>query len=157
VLKGVTKAAEAASFRTLVSDTSENVGAQYDAALELSRWTDGVVLCSPRTTHGELAELADKAPRLVCVNRLVRGHTRPAVVVDFQAGVASLCRHLRELGHRRVAYLRGPSRAWSERARQRALARRPVRISRSSRCRAGPATSMVTGLRTSPSHRGQRP
>lgn len=30
-------------------------------------------------------------------------------------------RHLRELGHRRVAYLRGPPRAWSERARQRAL------------------------------------
>jgi LacI family transcriptional regulator len=121
VLKGVTNAAETASFRTLVSDTSENAGAEYDAALELSRWTDGVVLCSPRMAHGQLAELADKTPRLVCVNRLVRGHSLPAVVVDFQAGVASLCRHLRELGHRRVAYLRGPSRAWSERARQRAL------------------------------------
>jgi DNA-binding LacI/PurR family transcriptional regulator len=121
VLKGVTNAAEMADFRTLVCDTSENEEAEYEAAMELSRWTDGLVLCSPRMSHGRLAELANSVPQLVCVNRLGRGRSVPAVVVDFEAGVASLCRHLRELGHRRVAYLRGPSRAWSERARQRAL------------------------------------
>ncbi|MCP9983128.1 LacI family DNA-binding transcriptional regulator [Actinomadura madurae] len=121
VLKGVTAAAEAADFRTLVSDTGENAGAEYAAALELSRWTDGVVLSSPRMTDEDLAALADRAPRLVCVNRLLPGRNVPAVVVDFEAGMAALCRHLRELGHRRVAYLRGPPRAWSERARQRAL------------------------------------
>jgi LacI family transcriptional regulator len=121
VLKGVTNAAEEADFRTLVSDTGERAAVEYEAALELSRWADGVVLCSPRMTHRELAELADTVPRLVCVNRLGRDHTVPAVAVDFRAGAASICRHLRELGHRRVAYLRGPSRAWSERARRRAL------------------------------------
>jgi LacI family transcriptional regulator len=121
VLKGVTTAAEAADFRTLVSDTGENPEAEYAAALELSRWTDGVVLCSPRMPDGDLSALSGRTPRLVCVNRLGGGRAVPAVVVDFEAGVASLCRHLRELGHRRVAYLRGPPHAWSERARQRAL------------------------------------
>ncbi|WP_433467483.1 LacI family DNA-binding transcriptional regulator [Spirillospora sp. CA-128828] len=121
VLKGVTTAAEAADFRTLVSDTGENPDAECAAALELARWTDGVVLCSPRMPDADLAALADRAPRLVCVNRLGRGRTVPAVVVDFEAGVAAVCRHLRGLGHHRVVYLRGPSRAWSERARQRAL------------------------------------
>jgi LacI family transcriptional regulator len=121
VLKGVTNAAEVADFRTLVADTGEKAGAEHGAALELSRWTDGVVLCSPRMSQWELAELASAVPRLVCVNRLGRGPVVPAVLVDFEAGVASICRHLRELGHRRLAYLRGPARAWSERARQRAL------------------------------------
>ncbi|MEV5747342.1 LacI family DNA-binding transcriptional regulator [Actinoallomurus sp. NPDC052308] len=121
VLKGVTNAAQHADFRTLVADTGEKAGAERDAALELSRWADGIVLCSPRMSQWELTELAAAVPRLVCVNRRSRGTRIPAVAVDFEAGVASICRHLRELGHRRVAYLRGPARAWSERARQRAL------------------------------------
>ncbi|GLY75246.1 hypothetical protein Airi01_035130 [Actinoallomurus iriomotensis] len=121
VLKGVTNAAEESDFRTLVADTGEKGGAEHDAALELSRWADGVVLCSPRMPQRELAKLAQAVPHLVCVNRVGRGGQVPAVVVDFEAGMAGICRHLRELGHRRVAYLRGPARAWSERARQRAL------------------------------------
>ncbi|GAA4639525.1 LacI family DNA-binding transcriptional regulator [Actinoallomurus vinaceus] len=121
VLKGVTNAAQHADFRTLVADTGEKAATERDAALELSRWADGVVLCSPRMSQWELTELAAAVPRLVCVNRLSRGTSIPAVAVDFEAGVASICHHLRELGHRRVAYLRGPARAWSERARQRGL------------------------------------
>ncbi len=121
VLKGVTGAAQEADFRTLVADTGEKAGAERDAALELSRWVDGVVLCSPRMTHWELAELAGSVSRLVCVNRIGRGTSIPAVAVDFEAGIRAVCGHLRALGHRRVAYLRGPARAWSERARQRAL------------------------------------
>ena len=121
VLKGVTNAAEESDFRTLVADTGEKAGAEHDAALELSRWADGVVLCSPRMTQPELAKLARALPHLVCVNRLGRDGRIPAVVVDFEAGVTAICAHLRELGHRRIAYLRGPARAWSERARQRAV------------------------------------
>lgn len=121
VLKGVTGAAQEADYRTLVADTGEKAESERDAALELSRWADGVVLCSPRMSQWDLAELAEAVPRLVCVNRVVRKAAIPAVAVDFEAGVASICRHLGALGHRRVAYLRGPGRAWSERARQRAL------------------------------------
>lgn len=121
VLKGVTNAAEGADFRTLVSDTGERPEAEREAALELSRWADGVVLCSPRMAQRELEELAAAIPRLVCVNRLSHGRPVPAVTVDFRAGVAGICAHLRGLGHRRVAYLRGPARAWSERARRQAL------------------------------------
>ncbi len=119
VLKGVTDAAEHADFRTLVADTGEKPGSEYGTALELSRWADGVVLCSPRMPDRELAALVKAVPKLVCVNRLPQA--APAVVVDFEAGIRVLCAHLRELGHRRVAYLRGPAKAWSERARQQAL------------------------------------
>lgn len=121
VLKGVTHAAEQADFRTLVADTAEKPGSEAAAALELSRWSDGVVLCSPRMPDRELAELAAAIPRLVCVNRLAGDFGKPVVAVDFRAGILLLCKHLRALGHRRVAYLRGPARAWSERVRRRAL------------------------------------
>jgi LacI family transcriptional regulator len=121
VLKGVTNAAESADFRTIVADTGESPHAEAEAALELSRWADGVVLCSPRMPQADLDRLMTAIPRLVCVNRLDRRNAVRAVTVDFEAGMALVCRHLRDLGHRRVAYLRGPTRAWSERARQRAL------------------------------------
>lgn len=121
VLKGVTMAAGRHGFRTIVSDTDEEPAAETDLALELAHWADGVVLCSPRMSERSLALLARQLPRLVLVNRILRGRPLPTVVVDFRAGVVALCDHLRALGHQHVVYLRGPHRAWSERERQRGL------------------------------------
>ena len=122
VLKGVTAAAGAADFRTLVTDTNEHPDDEFEAARELARWADGVVLCAPRMTEDELSQLASAVPQLVCVNRIEREQAAPAVVVDFYVGMTQICRHLKSLGHRRIAYLRGPEHAWSERQRERALA-----------------------------------
>ncbi|MCQ0019376.1 LacI family transcriptional regulator [Actinomadura madurae] len=157
VLKGVTAAAEAADFRTLVSDTGENAGAEYAAALELSRWTDGVVLSSPRMTDEDLAALADRAPRLVCVNRLLPGRNVPAVVVDFEAGMAALCGTSASWGTAAsptCAGRRGRGRSGPGSGR---CARRPGPGSRSSRWRAGRATPTGTARRTPPSPRARPP
>lgn len=128
VLKGVTAAAGKADFRTLVTDTNEQPDAEYEAARELARWADGVVLCAPRMTEDELSQLAAAVPQLVCVNRIERAQAAPAVVVDFHAGMTQLCRHLKALGHQRIVYLRGPEHAWSERQRERALAEAELEI-----------------------------
>ncbi|HEX3787466.1 MAG TPA: LacI family DNA-binding transcriptional regulator [Pseudonocardiaceae bacterium] len=121
VLKGVTAAAAAADFRTLVTDTDEQPDAEFEAARELARWADGIVLCASRMPDAQLTQLATSVPRLVCVNRVVPGHAGPSVVVDFAAGITLICAHLYELGHRRVVYLRGPESAWSDAERDRAL------------------------------------
>lgn len=121
VLKGVTAAASEHGYRTIVSDADEEPTAEADLALELAHWADGVVLCSPRMSDRSLTRLSRQLPRLVIVNRIVRGRRLPTVVVDFHAGMAALCEHLRSLGHRRLVYLCGPRHAWSERERQRGL------------------------------------
>jgi LacI family transcriptional regulator len=121
ILKGVTGAAEGADFRTLVTDTDERPDREYEAVMELARWADGVILCAPRMPEKQLAALADRVGRLVCVNRRDAEHAIPSVTVDFHAGMGAICAHLRDLGHRHVAYLRGPEGAWSEHERRRAL------------------------------------
>lgn len=121
VLKGVTAAAEEYDRRTLIADTNENVGDEQRVALEMARWVDGLVLCSPRMSDAELRATAASVPNLVCINRVLQDPPLAAVVVDFRAGMRAICNHLLELGHRRVAYLQGPAQAWSERQRQQAL------------------------------------
>jgi DNA-binding LacI/PurR family transcriptional regulator len=119
VLKGINAAAEAEDHRTLVADSGEDAGEEERLARELVRWTSGIVLCSPRMPAAELDRLAEDVPSLVVINRAVR--RVPTIRVDFAAGMRAICDHLAELGHRRVAYLEGPSRAWSNRERRRAL------------------------------------
>jgi LacI family transcriptional regulator len=119
VLKGISTAAEADDQRTLVADSGEDPAAELRLAREFLRWTPGMVLCSPRMPAAELDLLADEAARLVVINRALRGAS--TIRVDFAAGMRALCDHLVELGHRHVAYLEGPPRAWSNRERRRAL------------------------------------
>jgi LacI family transcriptional regulator len=131
VLKGVTAAADELDRRTLIADTNENVADEPRVALELARWVDGLVLCSPRMSDAELRDIAASVPNLVCINRVLRSPAVAAIVVDFRAGMRAICNHLFELGHRRVAYLQGPEQAWSERQRQlalRAAARRGLQV-----------------------------
>ena len=121
VLKGVTAAADEYDRRTLIADTNEDVSQERRVILELARWVDGIVLCSPRMPDAALRATAASVPNLVCINRVLRDPPVAAVVVDFRAGMRAICNHLLELGHRRVAYLQGPKQAWSEKERQLAL------------------------------------
>lgn len=121
VLKGVTAAAEEYDRRTLVADSNEDTAQERRVTLELGRWVDGIVLCSPRMSDADLRTTVAAVPNVVCINRVLRNPPVAAVVVDFRAGMRAICNHLIDLGHRRVAYLQGPRQAWSERERQRAL------------------------------------
>lgn len=121
VLKGVTAAAEDSDRRTLIADTNETVDQEPQVTLELARWVDGIVLCSPRMSDADLRAIAASVPDLVCINRVLTDPPIASVVVDFRSGLRAICDHLLELGHSCVAYLQGPHEAWSERERQRAL------------------------------------
>jgi DNA-binding LacI/PurR family transcriptional regulator len=119
VLKGISAAAEAAGQRMLVADSGENPAEEIRLLRELTRWSSGVILCSPRMTSRQLAEVSSHVDRLVLVNRTTSGH--PGVVVDFGVGVRDICVHLSELGHEHLVYLRGPAHSWSDARRRRAL------------------------------------
>lgn len=123
VLKGANTAAVGSGWRTLVADTDEDPEAEYRAATELAGWVDGLMLCSPRMSAARLREVVAAVPPVVVVNRLVRDPRVATVVVDYQRGMARLCAHLTELGHRRVGYLQGPPHAWSDGQRRVALGR----------------------------------
>jgi LacI family transcriptional regulator len=68
-----------------------------------------------------IREISEITP-LVLVNRIVEGI--PCVYTDSRAAMKELVDDLVALGHRRIAYLPGPTRSWANTQRSRAVAER---------------------------------
>jgi len=118
VVRGSQMQAQAAGFMQLLvsSDDSEQVEADWLA--ELAQSVDGVIVSSPRSDDALLAQVAERVP-LVVLNREVPWIS--GVLIDTPSGVAQGLDYLVSLGHRRIAYVRGPATSWSDRTRYQAL------------------------------------
>ena len=79
---------------------------------------EGIVLASSRLSDERIRAFADIKP-LVLINRDVAGI--PRVLIDSGAGVAEAVGHLAQQGHRRLAYISGPSSSWSNKQRRAAV------------------------------------
>lgn len=121
VLKGIAAVAGEHGYRMLVADSDEVEREEAGLALDLMRQADGLILCSPRMDRGDLQHLSAQGRPIVCLNRQGPGVPTPSVTVDAHRALLVLGGHLRELGHRRVCYLSGPERSWSNGERLRAL------------------------------------
>ncbi|GAA1588768.1 LacI family DNA-binding transcriptional regulator [Kribbella sancticallisti] len=121
VLKAVSSVARAHGRRMMVMESDEDPAVEHDLVEDLMRCCDGVLLCSPRMPRAELAELLSREHPMVLFNRVVPGLTVPSISVDFHGGMTQVCGHLAQLGHRRAAYLSGPSASWANAERIRAF------------------------------------
>jgi LacI family transcriptional regulator len=121
VLKAVSRAARSYGRRVMIMESDEDAASEYDLALDLMRSCDGVLLCSTRMDRASLGALARHSRPMVLVNRMAPGLSTPSVSVDFYGGMALVCGHLAQLGHRRVLYLSGPPTSWANAERIRAF------------------------------------
>jgi LacI family transcriptional regulator len=119
VAKGVTARARAVDCGVFISDTDEDPVAELEAIATLRHNTDGILLCSPRSRDAELLAAADPQ-NTVLLHRRVPGLS--SVVADIVDGTRQAIRHLRALGHRRIAYVSGPEDSWATRQRLAGLA-----------------------------------
>lgn len=119
VCKGVQARARAAGYSVFVADTDEDPNVEAEVVRGLIKQVDGVILCSPRTTDGEIRKLAVETP-LVLANRSL--DEIPAIIFDNGGGMLVVMRHLVALGHRRIAYAGGPLTSWSNGQRAGAFA-----------------------------------
>jgi LacI family transcriptional regulator len=119
VAKGVTARARAVDCGVFISDTDEDPVAELEAIATLRHNTDGILLCSPRSRDVELLAAADPQ-NTVLLHRRVPGLS--SVVADIVDGTRQAIRHLRALGHRRIAYVSGPEDSWATRQRLAGLA-----------------------------------
>lgn len=125
IIRGSQVQAQAAGFMQLIvtSDESEQVEADWLAELAVS--VDGIVVASPRSPDTILQQAAERVP-LVVLNREVPWLS--GVLIDTPSGLAQSLDYLASLGHRRVAYVRGPATSWTDRARYRALRQAAARL-----------------------------
>jgi len=118
LVRGSQGQAQTAGYFHLLVSTDESPSVEATWLTDLARTVDGIVVVAPRTSDDALRSVADAVP-VVVVNREVESLS--SVVIDTPAGAAQAVDYLASLGHRRMAYVRGPENSWTDRVRYAAL------------------------------------
>jgi LacI family transcriptional regulator len=110
VLRGIANRLEVAGLMSLVGETQDD-SARLKRILAhlLSRRVDAIILAAAHMgDRAVLRRFKRQGVPLVLVVRNVPGTGLPAFTNDEELGGSLAARHLLELGHRRIAQLRGP-------------------------------------------------
>lgn len=118
IVKGVQARAQTAHLAVFVADSDEDESVEVSLIRELAKQTDGLLLCSPRSSEDVIRDLAS-GNAVVLVNRRVGD--LPAITVDNADGMRQAVAHLVALGHQRIGYVAGPLASWSGVQRLRGL------------------------------------
>lgn len=121
LLKAAQGRSRSSSVGVLVADTDDDAAIERQVAEELARQSRGLILCAPRMSAEHLKSIADLVP-LVLVNRVVDGIA--SIHTDSGHALHEIVDELVRLGHRRLAYLPGPSGSWANGERERAIVER---------------------------------
>lgn len=119
ILKGVQAESQRAGLSVFVADSDEDAQIERVLVDRFAQQVDALVLCSPRMSDSELGSIASQVP-VVLINRQLDG--LPSVCLDEAQIVRYAIEHLHALGHRHIAYIRGPEASWTNARRQEALA-----------------------------------
>lgn len=118
IIKAVQSRAATRGRTVLIADIDEHPHDELRRAEELSDQVDGLIVVSARTPEDKLDRLLALQP-LVLVNR--SNPAAASVLIDERAGISEAVEHLAALGHRKICYLNGPRRSWSNGQRQQAV------------------------------------
>jgi LacI family transcriptional regulator len=106
VIRGIDLAARAAGYHILVSGSHSNAREMLDVLEAMHGRVDGLVVMAPDMTLAPLSDpLAHNLP-LVLLNSDDERH--PAITIDNNGGARTMMRHLAYLGHKRIAFIKGP-------------------------------------------------
>ncbi|MEM8662823.1 MAG: LacI family DNA-binding transcriptional regulator [Pseudomonadota bacterium] len=118
MIRAAQDAADLSELCVFLGNSNEDPAQEQRLASRFTSQVDGLILASSRMAEEEVRALAAQRP-VVLINRDLDG--LPRVLIDAVPGMRSAAQYLAALGHRRVAYVSGPSNSWSNTARQQAL------------------------------------
>ncbi len=119
LIKGVERYLQTRGVAVLLAETDEEAGLESSLTATLRGRADGVIIASPRGEAADIIAINLGVVPLVLVNRDIAGANR--VLIDTTTGMREAVNHLADLGHRRIAYLAGPERSWSNVERTKAF------------------------------------
>jgi len=119
VIRGIDQAARRSGFHVLISGFHSD-RAEIEAVLRAFRGrVDGLIVLSPDVDAQALRRnLPDTLP-VVLLDTPVEGADLDAINLDNHGGAFAMTRHLAGLGHRRIAFIRGPEENADARERRR--------------------------------------
>ncbi|EFL28511.1 LacI family transcription regulator [Streptomyces himastatinicus ATCC 53653] len=108
------KAAQGEGWRrrqtVVLADTDLSPDREREVIAHMTGQADGLIVCSPRLEADEVLDLCGRTP-VVLVNRETAG--ADCVIADAAHGMRQAVEYLAALGHRRIAYVQGMQRSWS--------------------------------------------
>jgi LacI family transcriptional regulator len=106
VIRGIDLAARAQGYHILVSGSHSDAAQMLDVVDTMRGRVDGLVVMAPDVTLAPLDELRARAMPVVLLNSATANGD--AITIDNYGGARAMMRHLHELGHARIAFVRGP-------------------------------------------------
>jgi len=138
LIRAAQLAADSRGMSLFLGDSNEDPAREFMLLNRLIVQTEGIVIASSRMPDKKIKEIAAKHP-IVLINRDIAGISR--VLIDTSPGVEEAVVHLAQIGHRKIAYVGGPSISWSEQQRRSAVRRAAAREGLTIEyVRSGPAT-----------------
>ena len=114
VFSGFVKAAQGQGWHNrhtvMLADSDFDPDREREVIRHLRSRVDGMAVCSSRLDADEVLELCGRVPA-VLVNREAAG--ADCIVADATQGLRETVDYLTALGHRRIAYVQGSARSWS--------------------------------------------
>ena len=110
VMRGIDVVARQHGYHMLVS-SSHSDNATFEAALGAMRGrVDGLIVMSPDLDQRTVRRTLASGPEVVLLNCPAQAQGFDGFSIDNLAGAAAMTRHLIQLGHRRIAFIKGAER-----------------------------------------------
>src|SRR6185369_14867084 len=122
VIRGVDVAARKAGYHILVSGSHSDPGEMLEVLEAMRGRVDGLVVMAPDVALSALSSSRAIDLPLVLLNTADDAHD--AITIDNYGGARTMIRHLAQLGHTRIAFIKGPDQNADARERLRGY-RRP--------------------------------
>lgn len=109
IIRGAQATGVARDYTLVLAESAESPATELTTARRLLATADGLILASPRMSDDDIRNLSKDKP-LVVINRQVGGV--PCVIPDVSKGIAQAVRSLAGNGHKKLAFIAGPSESW---------------------------------------------
>ncbi|WP_172641561.1 LacI family DNA-binding transcriptional regulator [Microlunatus phosphovorus] len=113
VLRGIADACDATDYTVIVMSADESIAKESSAiGVLMDKQVDGIVLASAAWRPDQTAHIQEAMSReipIVLVDRIVPGLELDAVVIDNRQSARDAVRRFVAVGHRRIAFVWGPS------------------------------------------------
>lgn len=109
ILRGIESVLEPLGYASIIVNTDS----ERDREIRLldvlrDRGVDGIIHAAVLRSDPSIASAAEDGLPVVTLNRKVEDSDIPYVINDEDAGICQMLRHLRQLGHTRIAHIAGP-------------------------------------------------
>lgn len=109
LLRGIESVLEPLGYAAIIVNTdSERERESRLVDVLRDRGVDGIIHAAVLRSDPSIAKAAADGLPVVTLNRKVEHSKIPYIINDEDAGICEMLRHLRELGHSRIAHLAGP-------------------------------------------------